>query len=268
MTNIYNSLNQDITNNPIINTSYGFAGREHDHESGLSYNRARYYDSSVGRFLQEDPHPGSPEDSVSIINKYTYAGNNPINYTDPTGLFKFRNFVALALTAVVTFGIGYAIGVAAVSVLGPAGLFVGPILGGITGGLIGGDLAYGFNRLLGGSREESSELRKLGAIVGAVFGALGGLRGAIDKFTQLEQIGRGIAGETAEKTVCAGIATKITQLKYAKYGWTAKNLALGLFIPIGFPYTIALWGAGNIAFLSGIALLEKDAASAGCEAGK
>lgn len=62
--------------NPIA-----FTGRDMDSESGLYYYRARYYDSTVGRFMSEDP--------IGIdggINLYTYVENNPINVTDPSGL--------------------------------------------------------------------------------------------------------------------------------------------------------------------------------------
>ncbi|MFQ5684930.1 MAG: RHS repeat-associated core domain-containing protein, partial [Candidatus Binatia bacterium] len=42
------------------------------------YYRARYYDPSTGRFLQEDP--------LLTLNLYAYTGNNPVNFTDPSGL--------------------------------------------------------------------------------------------------------------------------------------------------------------------------------------
>jgi RHS repeat-associated protein len=48
---------------------------------GLFFMKRRYYDSVTGRFIQKDP--------IGIIgglNVYTYAGNNPITYTDPEGL--------------------------------------------------------------------------------------------------------------------------------------------------------------------------------------
>ena len=48
---------------------------------GLYFMKRRYYDSVTGRFIQKDP--------IGIIgglNVYTYAGNNPITYTDPEGL--------------------------------------------------------------------------------------------------------------------------------------------------------------------------------------
>ena len=63
-------------------TPFGFTGREMD-ATGLSYFRARYYDSTMGRFTQRDPigFRGG-------LNPYTYVGNSPQNFTDPLGLIQ------------------------------------------------------------------------------------------------------------------------------------------------------------------------------------
>jgi hypothetical protein len=50
-----------------------------------SYYRARYYDVSVGRFLSEDP--SGFDDGT---NFYSYTGNNPVNFEDPSGLYTLK----------------------------------------------------------------------------------------------------------------------------------------------------------------------------------
>ncbi|HSD84008.1 MAG TPA: RHS repeat-associated core domain-containing protein, partial [Anaerolineae bacterium] len=58
-----------------------FAAREWDEDSGLYFDRARYYDPSVGRFMSRD--------RLGInggLNQYAYVGNNPIRFRDPLGL--------------------------------------------------------------------------------------------------------------------------------------------------------------------------------------
>ena len=62
---------------------YTYTGREFDPESGLYYYRARYYDSTMGRFINEDPIGFAAGDD----NFYGYVQNNPINFVDPDGEF-------------------------------------------------------------------------------------------------------------------------------------------------------------------------------------
>lgn len=50
----------------------------------MQYLRARYYDSSQGRFTTKDTLLGSIEKPITL-NLYTYCGNNPLNITDPSG---------------------------------------------------------------------------------------------------------------------------------------------------------------------------------------
>ena len=56
-----------------------FTGKELDHDTGLYYFNARWYDPELGRFITEDPIRDG-------VNWYVYVGNNPLGYTDPTGL--------------------------------------------------------------------------------------------------------------------------------------------------------------------------------------
>src|SRR5690606_34495253 len=47
--------------------------------------RNRYYDPALGRFLTEDPHPGLALNPSTVVQKYAYVLNNPINDIDPKG---------------------------------------------------------------------------------------------------------------------------------------------------------------------------------------
>lgn len=66
-----------------VENPYLYTAREFDPESGLYHYRARAYDPSTGRFLQEDPIHFAAGD----LNLYRYVANNPVNLTDPSGLF-------------------------------------------------------------------------------------------------------------------------------------------------------------------------------------
>ena len=63
-----------------------YTGKERDAESGLDYFTARYYGSNMGRMMSPDPIGGDMTNPQSL-NKYAYALNNPLRFTDPTGLY-------------------------------------------------------------------------------------------------------------------------------------------------------------------------------------
>jgi RHS repeat-associated protein len=65
---------------------YQFAGEPLDPNSGFYYNRARWLDPRVGRFASADPLDPTANDPASL-HRYLYAYADPVNRTDPTGLF-------------------------------------------------------------------------------------------------------------------------------------------------------------------------------------
>ncbi|MFF8401720.1 RHS repeat-associated core domain-containing protein [Streptomyces sp. NPDC015684] len=65
-------------------TDRGFLGATEDPSTGLSLLGARAYDPHLGRFLSPDPlsSPYAPQN----LSAYSYSDNDPINYSDPSGL--------------------------------------------------------------------------------------------------------------------------------------------------------------------------------------
>lgn len=62
----------------------GYTGHQTDAGSRLVYMQQRYYDPQVGQFLSADPIGTSSVDG-SNFNRYWYAENNPVRFTDPDG---------------------------------------------------------------------------------------------------------------------------------------------------------------------------------------
>jgi RHS repeat-associated protein len=71
--------------------NYKFTGKERDTESGNDYFGARYYASSMGRFMSpdwnDDPEavPYADFTNPQSLNLYSYGGNNPLSKVDQTG---------------------------------------------------------------------------------------------------------------------------------------------------------------------------------------
>jgi len=173
--NIKDGAGNDITSAPVLNTSYAFTGREYDKESGLYYYRARYYNASVGRFLQRDPEPGKLKRPLTVINSYTYVANNPQNYIDPTGkgfLSIVGGFFAgLAVASVLATTV-----VLATAILAPTALSVALFTAGAMtlGGAIGGAVAVANNNGIFSWKEVWKGVCAGTAIGGILGGAIGG----------------------------------------------------------------------------------------------
>lgn len=89
-THDYRAFGEEIGGNKGEPTTspYKFTGHERELDGlseSLDYMHARYYDATLGRFLSVDPVLGDPAVPQSW-NRYSYALNNPSNFTDPTGM--------------------------------------------------------------------------------------------------------------------------------------------------------------------------------------
>ena len=83
----YGQTSSMSTSSVGINNPWRYVGAYQD-GTGLYKMGARYYDPTLGRFTQQDPI-FDPLDPKSW-NRYTYAGNDPINFNDLTGLVACR----------------------------------------------------------------------------------------------------------------------------------------------------------------------------------
>jgi RHS repeat-associated protein len=67
--------------NGSIEFRYAYTGRYFDEDTGLQYNRRRWYAPEIGRWISEDPIGFAAGDA----NISRYVGNSPTNFTDPSG---------------------------------------------------------------------------------------------------------------------------------------------------------------------------------------
>ncbi|MFD2115286.1 RHS repeat-associated core domain-containing protein [Paenibacillus yanchengensis] len=86
---LINEYTYDIWGKPLehsetIEQSFRYSGEYWDEETNLQYLRARWYDPSIGRFINEDTYEGELSNPLSL-NLYTYVHNNPLRYIDPSG---------------------------------------------------------------------------------------------------------------------------------------------------------------------------------------
>jgi len=132
-----------------------FTGQLLDDETGLYFYNARYYDPELGRFIQPDTVVQDNSDGL-CLNRYSYCGNNPTTFTDPSGNI---------------FGIDDAI---------IWGVVIGAAIGGATAAATGGNIGMGIltgaiSGVFGGIGSSLSNGALWGAVMG---GATGGAVGA------------------------------------------------------------------------------------------
>ena len=80
----YDPYGAPRTGTATLFTDKGWLGKTTDPTTGLTHLGARYYDTTLGRFLSTDPL--NDQRTTQTPNAYTYSANNPTAYSDPSGL--------------------------------------------------------------------------------------------------------------------------------------------------------------------------------------
>jgi RHS repeat-associated protein len=123
----YDAFGNLIHSSGTTPNNYLFAGEQFDPDLNLYYNRARYLNTSTGRFWSMDTDEGDGESPFSL-HKYLYAGNDPINRIDPSG-----NDFDLASTLTATTG--------GVTIFGMSALQSAIVIQSVTGALFASSFA-------------------------------------------------------------------------------------------------------------------------------
>jgi len=82
----YKPFGIPIVSASTLNEKVRFAGEMQDSAIGLYYVFARYMDPELGRWLSLDPELGKLS-APQTLNRYVYCVNNPLRFTDPTGMW-------------------------------------------------------------------------------------------------------------------------------------------------------------------------------------
>ena len=157
---------------------FGYRGYYLDNETGLWYLNSRYYDSEVGRFLTPDSLDYLAPETLGGLNRYTYCGNNPVNYYDPSG-----HLISLIVVLMIT----------------------GAIAGASLGGLIAGFTAYNngsrgwdlFGSILLGTLGGGA----IGVVAGFAMGVLGPAIGGLG----VKVLGDTLAASAVATAFAAGV---------------------------------------------------------------
>ena len=195
--NSYRPYGQLHTHTGTSDVAYKYTGQERDPSTGLYFYNARYYDPVLGRFISPDTIVESPL-HPQTLNRYAYAGNNPVLYNDPTG-HCFIICIAIGFfVGTVSAGIasdwdpgmtllGGAIGAVSGGVGAEVGGFVAATAGSVIGGAAGGAAAGATSAALyraAGYNVNVGLAAGAGAAAGAAWGvvAIGGEKLGLDPY--------------------------------------------------------------------------------------
>ncbi len=100
----YDAFGNLIHSTGTTPNNYLFAGEQFDPDLHLYYNRARYLNTSTGRFWTMDPFEGDFQDPMSL-HKYLYGSANPVSRIDPSGNVGLEDLLVGVAVALVVFSL-------------------------------------------------------------------------------------------------------------------------------------------------------------------
>ncbi len=130
----YSAFGQARIRTNVVVNPLRMPGQYFDEETGLHYNRFRYYAPALGRYTSRDPLS-----FLGGVNGYSYVQNNPINAMDPLGLLSFWDVVGKVAVGAAALAVGVTVvaivvatgGTATPLVLAAAGALAGVVAGGL-----------------------------------------------------------------------------------------------------------------------------------------
>ncbi len=198
---------------------YRYTGKERDEENDLDYHGARYCAPWLGRWISCDP--AGLDDGPNV---YLYVHCNPVAFSDPTGMWGWREVAIVAAVVVVgtivtvaTAGVAGPIiagAVASVGLSGAAATVATGVVVGAVAGAAGGAAGELTRQVASGEQVSGSKIVKaaaVGAALGAVTGGLGAYastaRGAAQAARVSSAVGNsgvGRAGVAAGRALAGG----------------------------------------------------------------
>jgi RHS repeat-associated protein len=104
----FGEVRTDLNGPRIAETDFGYTGQRNVADLGLMDYRARFYDPTIGRFIQPDtiiPSYANPQ----TLNRFSYVLNSPVVNLDSTGHFAIPAIVVVVGIPVVAFLVIYAV---------------------------------------------------------------------------------------------------------------------------------------------------------------
>ncbi len=200
----------------------GFTGHEMLPEFGLINMNGRLYDPALGRFLSPDNYVQDPNNPQNY-NRYAYAMNNPLKYTDPDG--EFWNLIIGGLIGGTINWIAHGAefsweGLAYFGVGALAGALSAGIGAGVSSALAGGSFGAGF---IGTSTVSAATSFTSGAIIGSSAGFGNDLiKGESFGNSLINGIGTGVQ-EGVIGGLAGGFFSGIDAVKNGRDFWTGET---------------------------------------------